>query len=1457
MNEKLRILIVEDNPADADFIHEMLPQAGPLNFQVESVQRLSEALARLAGGGFDLVLLDLGLPDSQGLQTFYTLQKAAPDVPVVVLTGNDDQDLAVAAMREGAQDFLVKGQISGRPLVRTVRFALARRKAEDALRQSELKFRTLVENIPQKIFVKGPDYRYLSMSGNLAREFHVRPEEVAGKTDYDFFPKALADKFREDDRRIMRLGRTEEFDETYLQDGREVWVHTAKTPMRDEDGKIIGVLGIFWDISGRKQAENNLQKSNRALRLISLCNQEMVRATDETALMEAVCRLAVEAGGYRMAWAGFAEQDEARSVRPVAQAGLVEGYLDSANITWADAERGRGPTGTAIRTGRPVYIRNMLTEPAFAPWREAATRRGYASSIALPMMNEGCCFGALTIYAGVPDAFDTGEIELLSELANDLAFGIAALRHQAERKQAEERVHESERRMATLMANLPGMAYRCRNLPDWPMEFASEGAADLTGWPASALMKSQPAYGDLIVPSDRQPVWDAVQVAVATRQPFELNYQIHAADGQIKWVGERGCGVFGEDGGLLFLEGFITDLTESRLATQRVADELNFNQTVLRASPVGILVFKTSGPCVSANETIAQIVGGPRETVLKQNFRQLESWKNSGMLAAAEAALAGQKERDLETQCVTTFGKKGWFFCRSAPFQYKGEQHLLLVVNDITERKQAEMELNRERDLWQTLLEHSPDKIYFKDTRSRFVKCSQAMADQFGVKSPDELVGRTDFDFFDESHARPAFEDEQEIIRTGRPMIDKEEREESKDGRVTWVASTKLPWLDDAGKIIGVMGISRDVTGRKRAEDEIKRTAHEWQSTFDAAKDAFWILDKDNRILRTNKAAEKFFNRPCCDMMGKPCWETAHGTTEPIPNCPFVRAHKSRQREMMELHQGDRWLEITVDPVTDAEGRFAGAVHIVSDITGRKRAEPQMKEALEFNQAIIADAAVGIVAFKASGPCVLANEAAAKILGGTVSGILGQDFRQLISWRASGKFKMAEEVLATQESRQWEGTIMSMFGREVSLVSHFSHFTQNGEPHLLQFFTDVTEKKKLEAQFLRAQRMESIGTLAGGIAHDLNNVLAPLLISVQLLGDKVTDADGRRMLAMLEVNVNRGTDLVRQVLAFGRGVKGERVLVQIAHIAREIKSIVQETFPKSVQFQMEIARDLWKITGDATQIEQVLLNLSVNARDAMPDGGKLSLKMENTSLDQIYADANLESKPGRYVVISMTDTGMGMTREVQDRIFEPFFTTKEHGKGTGLGLSTTLAIVKSHGGFIHCYSEPGKGSTFKVYLPAGAAPDVQAAPGEAADQLPRGHNELVLIVDDEEPIRRIAKQVLETFGYRTLSPVNGAEAVKIYKARTDEIAVVITDMAMPVMDGPATIAALEAINPKIRIIATSGLDSGNRPGPAIRPFIAKPYTADGLLKAIQSVLQGETAGTFVKKKKTKEKSGSS
>jgi CheY-like chemotaxis protein len=374
--------------------------------------------------------------------------------------------------------------------------------------------------------------------------------------------------------------------------------------------------------------------------------------------------------------------------------------------------------------------------------------------------------------------------------------------------------------------------------------------------------------------------------------------------------------------------------------------------------------------------------------------------------------------------------------------------------------------------------------------------------------------------------------------------------------------------------------------------------------------------------------------------------------------------------------------------------------------------------------------------------------------------------------------------------------------------------------------------------------MESIGTLAGGIAHDLNNVLTPLLVAVQMLKEKITDDDGQQLLRVLETNVQRGASLMKQVLAYGRGVTGERAMVYPAHVVREIKQIVHETFPKSVKFEFHLPDDLWTIIGDPTQIHQVLLNLCVNARDAMPKGGTLAIHMENVMFDEVYAGMNLEARPGPYVCIKVEDTGTGIPKEIQDKIFDPFFTTKALGKGTGLGLSTTLAIVKSHGGFINYQSTPGKGTAFKVYFPANPTLDDAEDSVMEQSKLPRGHNELVLVVDDEEPIRNLAQKVLTRFGYRVLLAADGAEAVSLYAPRQKEIDVVITDMAMPIMDGPATIVALKAINSEVRIVSSTGLASDGGMAMAknagIQHFIPKPYTAETMLNMLHEVLHGNS-----------------
>ena len=388
---------------------------------------------------------------------------------------------------------------------------------------------------------------------------------------------------------------------------------------------------------------------------------------------------------------------------------------------------------------------------------------------------------------------------------------------------------------------------------------------------------------------------------------------------------------------------------------------------------------------------------------------------------------------------------------------------------------------------------------------------------------------------------------------------------------------------------------------------------------------------------------------------------------------------------------------------------------------------------------------------------------------------------------------------------------------------------------------DLTEARKLEAQYLRAQRMESIGTLAGGIAHDLNNVLTPIMMSIELLQpDCGSDPERAALLDSIRISCHRGAALVRQVLSFARGFEGRRRPVSPRLLISELQGLLASTFPLNIATVVHVADDVWDVNGDPTQLQQVLLNLAVNARDAMPEGGTLTFTAGNIVLDSQYVGTSRVANSGNHVLFRVTDTGPGIPLEIRERIFDPFFTTKEPGHGTGLGLATVHAVVKSHAGSVSVECEPGQGTTFSIFLPAAASQTAARPLRAAADAIPRGHNELVLVVDDEAAIRHITQRTLEAHGYRVLTAADGAQAVALYTQRGSEIAVVLTDLMMPVMDGAAAIHALRSLNPAVRIIAVSGLDSaasaaaGRSPG--TRDFLSKPYTAQTLCARLRDVL---------------------
>jgi PAS domain S-box-containing protein len=466
------------------------------------------------------------------------------------------------------------------------------------------------------------------------------------------------------------------------------------------------------------------------------------------------------------------------------------------------------------------------------------------------------------------------------------------------------------------------------------------------------------------------------------------------------------------------------------------------------------------------------------------------------------------------------------------------------------------------------------------------------------------------------------------------------------------------------------------------------------------------------------------------------------------------------------------------------------------------------------------------------------NKSSERLYGWTAGDVMGQSVRD----RFFPDRVLFDDTMRTLLAQgDWQGEI-SVTGRNGALLTVESHWTlmrdAAGEPSaVLVIDTDVTERKELERQFLRAQRIESIGTLAGGIAHDLNNMLAPVLMSIELLKDNPTDEERLQILSTIEASTRRGAEMVRQVLTFARGVEGDRCAVDVAVLLKEVEKFANDTFMKSITVRTVLRGDV-VVLGDATQLHQVVINLCVNARDAMPNGGTLTLSASTQPVAKTAGEIDPALPGGSYVVIEVADTGTGMAATVLDRIFEPFFTSKATGKGTGLGLSTSLAIIKSHGGSIRVNSEIGRGSTFAVYLPALAGRMTAAAPTAGRTTLKRGAGELVLVVDDEESVLRMTALVLESFGYRVLAAASGIEAEAMFLAHRDDIQVVFTDMTMPGMDGAALIRRIREIDPTARVIAASGRgahQAANVPG-VIR-FLPKPYTADMVLEAVTAAIR--------------------
>ena len=538
--------------------------------------------------------------------------------------------------------------------------------------------------------------------------------------------------------------------------------------------------------------------------------------------------------------------------------------------------------------------------------------------------------------------------------------------------------------------------------------------------------------------------------------------------------------------------------------------------------------------------------------------------------------------------------------------------------------------------------------------------------------------------------------------------------------------------------------------------------------------------------------------------------------------------HRTKSGEIIAVQT--TWQAVTIG------GRRALLVSM-HDRTGHLRAEEENRELAH----VLNLASDAIIVCNLEREIRYWNKGAERLYGWTADDAMGKKVHELLKMDAVMCLKTMSGLF---EKGSWNGQ-MTHLRREGGEAIVNSRWTlgideQTRQPKsILLINSDITETKKLESQFLRAQRLESIGTLASGIAHDLNNILSPILMATGILRQSASPED-QQMIQIIEGSAERGAGIVKQVLTFARGVEGERVLLQPKHLMTDMVKVMNQTFPKNIDIKTHFAPDLWTVQGDATQLHQVLLNLCVNARDAMsPGGGSLKVSCENVDVDQQLASMNPGASLGPHVCFSVTDTGTGMSPDVMEKIFNPFFTTKEQGKGTGLGLATVIGIVKGHKGFLTLQSELGVGTTFRIYLPADRDGSAAVQPEEDLTSL-TGNGELVLVVDDEMPIREVIVGTLEAHNYRCYTAEDGTDALALYFERRGAIQLVITDLHMGMMDGITLTRSLRKLTPDARVIVSSGhLQKENQStleALGVNVFLEKPYTAEKLLRCVKQAL---------------------
>ncbi|MFX4263583.1 PAS domain-containing hybrid sensor histidine kinase/response regulator [Pelotomaculum propionicicum] len=793
----------------------------------------------------------------------------------------------------------------------------------------------------------------------------------------------------------------------------------------------------------------------------------------------------------------------------------------------------------------------------------------------------------------------------------------------------------------------------------------------------------------------------------------------------------------------------------------------------------------------------------------------------------------------------------------------------LVSFVDLTDEKAAEEELLDTRQKLLSIIEFLPDATFVVDQARKVIAWNRAIEDMTGIHKED-IIGSGDYAYAIPFYgvARPilidhVFEDE----KSGRYQYKLHYQKEKNtlfaeefapalfEGRGAYVWVKASPLLDVEGNIVGAVESIRDVTQNRIVENELRASQERYRALYHAFGGGVIVLGKNNRIVEINKAAldihqipdgedpDHFFCRlDYFDENGLPL------SFAELPTASVMESGKSIHGIVIGFKRKGAnktvWVQSNSVPLFDRCGQVEGVVVTLMDITTRKEIETELARRNEFSEQILQTSGIIILVIDTSGKILIFNHFGERLTGYREKEIVGKDWLDtLIPKKEQGKLAGIINEIKEKGYAKGENFVLGRDNREILVKWNASilNSSTNGEQGFLVVGHDVSKLRTVEAQLIQAQKMEAVGRLAGGIAHDFNNILTGIIGNASsILTDITPDCEYYEALREVEDSALMAADIVEKLLGFSRKSLMKSAVVNVNDNINEAYKIIKRTIDPRIILKTRLEDNLWPAAADRTQITQVLINLCLNAQDAMPDGGSITIKTENIILDE----NSLKSQPsyvraGEFVRISVADTGCGMPAEVQEQVFEPFFTTKKAGHGTGLGLAMVYGIVKQQEGWINCHSEVGQGTTFTICLPRAVLSPLPVSPDEVPDR--KAHisgSKTVLVVEDNRIVKNFIKRILSRKGFQVIIAGDGKEAVDLYRLGWKNIDLVLLDMTIPRLSGRDALIIMKKINPSIKVLLTSGYLFSDKEEPLLSKyrFLHKPFTENDLLKQMENLL---------------------